>query len=65
MLLISTELDEVVALGDRIAVMFQGRIVSELKPEEATFEKLGLLMGGARPEEHSVEEVVEMAGQAG
>ena len=63
-LLISTELDEVVALGDRIAVMFQGRIVSELKPEEATFEKLGLLMGGARPEERSVEEAVAMASQA-
>ncbi|MEP7361091.1 MAG: ABC transporter ATP-binding protein [Chloroflexota bacterium] len=63
-LLISTELDEIVALGDRIAVMFQGRIVSILKPEEATFEKLGLLMGGARPEEKSVEDARALAAQA-
>jgi general nucleoside transport system ATP-binding protein len=53
-LLISTELDEVVALGDRIAVMFQGRIRDILKPEDATFERLGLLMGGAHPEDASV-----------
>jgi simple sugar transport system ATP-binding protein len=63
-LLISTELDEVTALGDRIAVMYQGKIVSMLSPEEATFEKLGLLMGGANPEEHSADEVLAMAGKA-
>jgi general nucleoside transport system ATP-binding protein len=56
-LIVSTELDEVVALGDRIAVIYQGRIVAVLDPEEATFERLGLLMGGAHPEEHSVDEV--------
>jgi general nucleoside transport system ATP-binding protein len=56
-LIVSTELDEVVALGDRIAVMYQGRIVAVLDPEEATFERLGLLMGGAHPEEHSAEEM--------
>jgi general nucleoside transport system ATP-binding protein len=56
-LIISTELDEVVALGDRIAVMYQGRIVAVVDPEEATFERLGLLMGGAHPEEHAAEEV--------
>jgi simple sugar transport system ATP-binding protein len=50
-LIVSSELDEVVALGDRIAVMFQGRIVDTLTPEEATFERLGLLMGGAHPED--------------
>ena len=49
-LIISSELDEVVALGDRIAVMYQGRIVDTLEPEEASFEQLGLLMGGAHPE---------------
>ncbi|HEY8136109.1 MAG TPA: ABC transporter ATP-binding protein [Candidatus Limnocylindrales bacterium] len=63
-LLVSTELDEVTALGDRIAVMYQGKIVSMLSPEEATFEKLGLLMGGANPEGHSPEEVLAMAGKA-
>ena len=51
MLIVSTELEEVISLGDRIAVMFQGRIVDTLPPEECTFEKLGLLMGGAKPEE--------------
>jgi general nucleoside transport system ATP-binding protein len=56
-LIVSTELDEVVALGDRIAVMYQGRIVAVLDPAEATFERLGLLMGGAHPEEHSADEV--------
>jgi simple sugar transport system ATP-binding protein len=55
-LIISTELDEVVALGDRIAVMYQGRIVDILQGEEATFESLGLLMGGAHPEEHNLEQ---------
>ena len=58
-LIISSELDEVIALGDRIAVMYQGKIVDILDPEEATFERLGLLMGGAHPEEHSPAEVVE------
>jgi ABC-type uncharacterized transport system ATPase subunit len=45
--LVSTELDEVMALGDRIAVMYQGRIVGILDQGEATPERLGLLMGGA------------------
>jgi general nucleoside transport system ATP-binding protein len=60
-LIISSELDEVLALGDRIAVMYQGKIVDVLDPEEATFERLGLLMGGAHPEEHVPEEAVAMA----
>jgi simple sugar transport system ATP-binding protein len=46
-LIVSTELDEVLAVGDRIAVMFEGRIVGILEGESATFENLGLLMGGA------------------
>ena len=45
--IISTELDEVLAVGDRIAVMFGGRIVGILEGETATYENLGLLMGGA------------------
>lgn len=60
-LIISTELDEVLALGDRIAVMYQGCIAGVLSPEEATFEVLGLLMGGAHPEEHNVAEVAARA----
>ncbi|MFH0751426.1 MAG: ABC transporter ATP-binding protein [Chloroflexota bacterium] len=46
-LIVSTELDEVLALGDRIAVMYRGRIVAILDPAEATPERLGLYMGGA------------------
>ena len=46
-LIVSTELDEVLAVGDRIAVMFEGRIVGVLAGDDATYENLGLLMGGA------------------
>jgi len=45
-LLISSELDEIRALSDRIAVMFEGRIVETLNAREATEERLGLLMAG-------------------
>jgi simple sugar transport system ATP-binding protein len=45
--IVSTELDEVLAVGDRIAVMFDGRIVGVLSGDDATYENLGLLMGGA------------------
>ena len=46
-LIVSTELDEVLAVGDRIVVMFEGRIVGVLSGPDATFENLGMLMGGA------------------
>jgi len=45
-LLISSELDEIRALSDRIAVMFEGRLVATLPVAEATEERLGLLMAG-------------------
>ncbi|MFO7167883.1 MAG: ABC transporter ATP-binding protein [Chloroflexota bacterium] len=45
-LLVSAELDEILALADRIAVMFKGRIIALLRREEATREGLGLLMAG-------------------
>jgi simple sugar transport system ATP-binding protein len=45
-LLISEDLDEVLALSDRIAVMFEGKIVGVLNRSEASAEKLGLLMAG-------------------
>jgi simple sugar transport system ATP-binding protein len=45
-IIISTELDEVVALADRIAVMYRGRVVGVVPPT-ATREELGLLMAGA------------------
>jgi ABC-type uncharacterized transport system ATPase subunit len=45
-LLVSPELDEILSLSDRIAVMYDGKIVSILPAEEATREGLGLLMAG-------------------
>jgi len=45
-LLVSTELDEIMALSDRIAVMFRGKIIDILPAEAATKEKVGLLMAG-------------------
>jgi simple sugar transport system ATP-binding protein len=45
-LLVSVELDEILSLSDRIAVMFRGRIVGEMPVAEATPEKLGILMAG-------------------
>ncbi len=47
--LVSTELDEVLGLADRIAVMYRGRIISEVGAG-ATAEEVGLLMAGAIPE---------------
>jgi simple sugar transport system ATP-binding protein len=45
-LLVSPELDEVMSLSDRIAVMYEGQIVDILSAEEATREQIGLLMAG-------------------
>jgi general nucleoside transport system ATP-binding protein len=45
-LLISEDLDEILALADRIAVMYEGRIVGERDAGTATVEELGLLMAG-------------------
>ncbi len=46
---VSTELDEIRALSDRIAVMFEGKIVDILPANRVTKEQLGLLMAGSRP----------------
>ena len=46
-LLISTELDEIFALSDRIAVMYKGKIVGILPTEQADREAVGLMMAGA------------------
>ena len=45
-LLISEDLDEVLALSDRIAVLYEGRIAGEVDADVATVEELGLLMAG-------------------
>jgi simple sugar transport system ATP-binding protein len=49
-LLLSEDLDEILALSDRIAVIYEGRIVGVLAAEEAEEEKLGLMMSGALEE---------------
>ena len=48
--LVSTELDEVLALGDRIAVMYRGRIAGEV-PAGTAASEVGMLMAGATAEE--------------
>lgn len=45
-LLISEDLDEILNLSSRVAVMFKGEIVGLLDPAEATIERIGLLMAG-------------------
>jgi len=50
-LLISEDLDEILALSDRIAVIYEGQIMDIVPRANATPEKLGLLMAGVHPEE--------------
>ncbi len=45
-LMISEDLDEVFGLSDRIAVMYEGRIIGVVDPDEATREDVGLMMAG-------------------
>jgi simple sugar transport system ATP-binding protein len=50
-LVVSSELDEIMALSDRIAVMYRGQIVEIVNASKATKEYLGLLMAGINPAE--------------
>jgi ABC-type uncharacterized transport system ATPase subunit len=47
--IVSTELDEVMALADRLLVMFRGQVVADLDPTEVTAADVGLHMAGATP----------------
>jgi simple sugar transport system ATP-binding protein len=49
-LLVSVELDEIMSLSDRIAVMFDGQIMGERDPNETNQTELGLLMAGVTDE---------------
>ncbi len=51
-LLVSTELDEIMQLSDRIAVMYRGQILAIVDPKTTTRESIGLLMAGVVPEAH-------------
>lgn len=47
-LLVSFELDEIMNVADRIAVIYEGKIVAIVNPKETTEQELGLLMAGSK-----------------
>ena len=50
-LVVSTELDEVMSLSDRVLVMYRGKIVADLDPKKVSHMDVGLYMAGSRPAE--------------
>lgn len=60
-LLISTELEELFALCDRILVIYEGRLVGELPPDRSRLEELGLLMAGEVAEARRLRQVARGA----
>ena len=50
-LLISEDLDEIRSLSDRIAVMYEGRIIGIVERDQATVEQIGLMMAGISMQE--------------
>lgn len=63
-LVVSTELDEIIQLSDRIAVMYRGKILATVNANEVTKEQLGLLMAGVmleiQGEKKSTEQIREL-----
>ena len=57
-LLVSAELDEIRSLSDRIAVMYEGRIVDVIAPD-ATEEELGILMTGGQKRQQTPQNASE------
>jgi len=47
-LLISEELDELLELSDRVAVIYEGQIVGEVDPQGADINSIGMMMTGAQ-----------------
>jgi general nucleoside transport system ATP-binding protein len=47
-LVVSEDLDEILSLSDRILVMYEGEVISEVEPGTSTREALGLMMAGVR-----------------
>ena len=45
-LLISEDLDEILALADRVVVIYEGELTGDFDPERATIEEIGLAMAG-------------------
>jgi simple sugar transport system ATP-binding protein len=58
-LLVSSKLDELQQLSDRIAVMYEGAFIDVVDPESTTEDELGLLMAGETPSEGDPAAVVE------
>lgn len=50
-LLVSTELDEIMKLSDRIGVMFEGKLMGIVNAHETNIEEIGLMMGGMKLED--------------
>ncbi|MCD7033719.1 ABC transporter ATP-binding protein [Metabacillus sp. GX 13764] len=50
-LLLSFELEEILNLSDKIAVIYEGKIIAEVDPKETTEQELGLLMAGSKRRE--------------
>jgi ABC-type uncharacterized transport system ATPase subunit len=46
-LVVSADLDEIMALSDRILVMYRGRVVADLEASKTSYEEVGLFMGGS------------------
>ncbi|MFP7477582.1 ABC transporter ATP-binding protein [Terribacillus saccharophilus] len=54
-LLVSFELDEILNVSDRIAVMFDGKIIATVNPKETNEQELGLLMAGSKLEKEGAQ----------
>ncbi len=63
-LVVSAELDEIMALSDRIVVMYKGTVIDIVPRAEATREGLGLLMAGVHPGEQAAIPTVLRPGEA-
>ena len=61
-LLVSTELDEILSLSDRIAVMYAGEIVAVMDAKDANRERIGLLMAGIHDDHLAAAEAAETEG---
>ncbi len=55
-LLISEDLDELLALSDRLVVLYEGQIMGEVDPQEASVEEIGLMMAGGKREKEGEED---------
>lgn len=61
-LLVSADLEEILSLSDRIAVMYEGRFTGILRAEDATETRLGLLMAGITEGDEAVVEACRYGG---